>query len=49
MSATNRDLKEAVEEGGFRLDLYNRLAVIKIAIPSLNARAEDILPFAVIS
>ena len=46
VSATNRDLQEAVAKGGFRLDLYYRLAVIKIAIPSLNERGEDILPFA---
>jgi DNA-binding NtrC family response regulator len=46
VSATNRDLQAAVEKGAFRLDLYYRLAVIKIAIPSLNERADDILPFA---
>ncbi len=46
VSATNRDLPAAIDAGRFRLDLYYRLAVIRIAIPSLNERKDDILPFA---
>ncbi len=44
ISATNRDLANMAQEGTFRMDLYYRLAVIKIAVPSLNQRREDILP-----
>ncbi|WP_010530048.1 sigma-54 interaction domain-containing protein [Lentibacillus jeotgali] len=43
MSATNRDLKKAVEEGTFREDLYHRLNIFPIIIPSLKDRKEDIL------
>jgi len=46
VSATNRDLEAMVEQGGFRKDLYYRLAVIKVEIPSLSSRADDILPIA---
>ncbi len=42
ISATNKDLKKEVEEGRFREDLYFRLNVIKIDVPSLNERKEDI-------
>ena len=34
------------QEGTFRMDLYYRLAVVKIEVPSLNQRREDILPLA---
>lgn len=40
--ATNRDLKQMVREGTFRADLYFRLNVIKIEIPTLKERREDI-------
>lgn len=42
VAATNKDLKREIEEGRFREDLYHRLAVILIQVPSLNDRREDI-------
>ena len=42
LAATNRDLEEQVAQGHFREDLYHRLNVIRIDIPSLRERAEDI-------
>jgi len=42
ISATNRDLEEGVENGDFRKDLYYRLAVVPIHLPSLRARSEEI-------
>lgn len=42
VAATNKDLKLEIEEGRFREDLYHRLAVILIKVPSLNDRREDI-------
>jgi DNA-binding NtrC family response regulator len=45
VSATNKDLLVmSQDEGGFRLDLYYRLAVVKLEIPSLKDRKEDIEP-----
>jgi two-component system nitrogen regulation response regulator NtrX len=42
IAATNKDLKKEIEEGRFREDLYHRLAVILIKVPSLNERRDDI-------
>ncbi len=42
IAATNKDLKKEIAEGRFREDLYHRLAVILIEVPSLNDRREDI-------
>jgi DNA-binding NtrC family response regulator len=44
IASTNRDLKSLVDEGKFREDLYYRLNIIEINLPSLKERAEDI-PF----
>ncbi len=46
VSATNRDLTAMMQTERFREDLYFRLGVIKIQVPSLNERPEDILPLA---
>ncbi|MCK5145212.1 sigma-54-dependent Fis family transcriptional regulator [bacterium] len=46
ISATNRDLEAMMETGDFRRDLYYRLGVIRVAVPSLNQRRDDILPLA---
>lgn len=43
-AATNKDLKQEIAEGKFREDLYHRLSVILIKVPSLNERKEDIKP-----
>ena len=42
IAATNKDLMEEVEAKKFRLDLYHRLGVILIHVPSLNERRDDI-------
>jgi two-component system nitrogen regulation response regulator NtrX len=42
VAATNKNLKEEIAAGWFREDLYHRLAVILIKVPSLNDRREDI-------
>ncbi len=42
IAATNKDLLKEVEEKNFRLDLYHRLGVIIVHVPSLNDRLEDI-------
>ena len=42
IAATNKDLKKEIEKGSFREDLYHRLAVILIDVPTLSSRKEDI-------
>ena len=42
IAATNKDLKKEIEKGNFREDLYHRLSVIVIQVPSLSERREDI-------
>ncbi|MDC1460673.1 sigma-54 dependent transcriptional regulator [Flavobacteriaceae bacterium] len=42
LAATNKNLKKEIEEGRFREDLYHRLAVILIEVPSLAERTDDI-------
>lgn len=42
IAATNKNLKKEIEKGNFREDLYHRLGVILIHVPSLNERKDDI-------
>ena len=42
IAATNKDLKEEIEKGRFREDLYHRLSVIVIKVPDLKERLDDI-------
>jgi two-component system NtrC family response regulator len=44
LAATNRDLDKAVAEGAFRADLFYRLNVIRIDVPPLRSRGEDMAP-----
>ena len=44
ISATNKDLSKMIADGLFRKDLYFRLGVIKVQVPSLSERPDDIVP-----
>jgi len=46
VSATNKDLEGMIGEGSFREDLYYRLSVVQVKVPSLSERLDDILPLA---
>ena len=46
LSASNRNLKKAIEDGEFREDLYFRLAVVTVEIPPLRDRGDDIIEIA---
>ena len=46
VSATNKDLSALIADGRFREDLYFRLAVVNIEVPSLNKRSDDVIPIA---
>ena len=46
VSATNRDLAKAVEQGEFREDLYHRLSTLGLAVPPLRERGRDLLGLA---
>ena len=43
LAATNKNLKDEIAKGTFREDLYHRLSVIVMNVPSLNDRKDDIL------
>jgi DNA-binding NtrC family response regulator len=44
VSATNKDIDQMIENGQFRKDLYFRLGVVQVKVPSLNERPDDIIP-----
>jgi two-component system response regulator AtoC len=46
VSATNKDVGEMIKGGLFRKDLYFRVGVIRVEVPSLNEREDDIIPLA---
>jgi len=46
VSATNKNISEIIKNGSFRKDLYYRLGVVRVEVPSLNERKDDIIPLA---
>ena len=46
VATTNRDLRQAIQQGAFREDLYFRLAVFELQVPPLRERFADVLPLA---
>jgi len=46
ISATNKEIDDLVDKGKFRDDLFYRLGVVRMRVPSLNERPEDIIPLA---
>ncbi|MBT8387865.1 MAG: sigma-54 dependent transcriptional regulator [Ignavibacteria bacterium] len=44
LAATNQDLEKKIEEGIFREDLFYRLNIVRILVPALSERREDIIP-----
>ncbi|MCU0240803.1 MAG: sigma-54 dependent transcriptional regulator [Vicinamibacteria bacterium] len=44
VSSCNIDIKQAIQQGSFREDLYHRLSVVVVELPPLRARAEDLAP-----
>ena len=46
ISASNRNLEMMIREGRFREDLYYRIAVVRLRIPALRERTEDVIPIA---
>jgi DNA-binding NtrC family response regulator len=46
ISATNKNIDDLIQRGLFRDDLYYRLGVVRMRVPSLNERRDDILPLA---
>ena len=46
VATTNRDLRDEIDAGAFRQDLYYRLAVLEVELPPLRARVEDLEPLA---
>jgi DNA-binding NtrC family response regulator len=46
VAATNRDLREEIQRGSFRSDLYYRLSGVTLAIPPLRERADELEPLA---
>src|SRR5208337_4508393 len=46
IAATNRDLRQEISAGRFRVDLYYRLNVISLRVPALREHMEDLMPLA---
>ena len=46
ISSTNRDTAQMIRDGGLRKDLYFRISTVKITVPSLRERSDDIAPLA---